>query len=58
MKLNSTTEMMLCSLPGFLHVHPFVPIKQAKGYLQLFKELEHDLCAITGFDKVSLQPNR
>lgn len=57
MKLNSTVEMMPCSMTGFAQVHPFVPLDQAKGYLQLFEELERDLCEITGYDKVSLQPN-
>jgi glycine dehydrogenase len=31
MKLNSTTEMMPCSLDGFANIHPFVPIEQALG---------------------------
>lgn len=49
---------MLCSLPGFTNIHPFVPKDQAKGYSELFEELEKDLCSITGYDRVSLQPNR
>ncbi|CAK9818111.1 Glycine dehydrogenase (decarboxylating), mitochondrial [Anthophora quadrimaculata] len=57
MKLNSTTEMMPCSLRGFTDIHPFVPMEQAKGYQQLFAELEQDLCAITGYDNISFQPN-
>ncbi|XP_034935017.1 glycine dehydrogenase (decarboxylating), mitochondrial [Chelonus insularis] len=57
MKLNSTTEMMPCSLPGFANVHPFAPIEQAQGYQELFKDLEKDLCAITGYDGISFQPN-
>lgn len=58
MKLNSTTEMMPCSLPHFTDIHPFAPQDQALGYNQLFTELEQDLCAITGYDKISFQPNR
>lgn len=57
MKLNSTTEMMPSSLPNFANLHPFVPPDQALGYAQLFKELEQDLCEITGYDRVCLQPN-
>ncbi|EFN88530.1 Glycine dehydrogenase [decarboxylating], mitochondrial [Harpegnathos saltator] len=57
MKLNSTTEMMPCSLKGFTDIHPFAPVEQAKGYQRLFAELEQDLCAITGYDAVSFQPN-
>ncbi|XP_051163333.1 glycine dehydrogenase (decarboxylating), mitochondrial [Leptopilina boulardi] len=57
MKLNSTTEMMPCSLPGFKDIHPFAPADQTNGYRQLFDELEKDLCAITGYDNISFQPN-
>ena len=57
MKLNSTTEMMPCSLPHFIDIHPFVPPEQALGYRHLFEELESDLCEITGYDKISFQPN-
>ncbi|KAG7166820.1 Glycine dehydrogenase (decarboxylating)-like [Homarus americanus] len=57
MKLNSTTEMMPCSFPHFTEIHPFVPPEQALGYRLLFEELENDLCEITGYDKISFQPN-
>ncbi|HEX9829127.1 MAG TPA: aminotransferase class V-fold PLP-dependent enzyme, partial [Bacteroidota bacterium] len=43
--------------PEFSQLHPFVPPEQAEGYAQIFRELEHDLCAITGFAAASLQPN-
>lgn len=57
MKLNSTTEMMPCSFPHFTEIHPFAPPEQALGYRLMFEELEHDLCEITGYDKISFQPN-
>ncbi|OQR78771.1 glycine dehydrogenase-like [Tropilaelaps mercedesae] len=57
MKLNSTTEMMPCSMPEIAHMHPFVPLDQAAGYLEMFEQLEKDLCEITGYDKISFQPN-
>ncbi|ENN70408.1 hypothetical protein YQE_12914, partial [Dendroctonus ponderosae] len=57
MKLNSTTEMMPCSFKHFTDIHPFAPLNQSLGYHQLFAELEKDLCAITGYDKISFQPN-
>jgi glycine dehydrogenase len=57
MKLNSAVEMMPCSIPELSNIHPFVPQDQVEGYLQLFKELEKDLCEVTGFDSISLQPN-
>ncbi|KAJ8931698.1 hypothetical protein NQ314_015345 [Rhamnusium bicolor] len=57
MKLNSTTEMMPCSFKHFTDIHPFAPLDQSLGYHQLFAELEKDLCTITGYDKISFQPN-
>lgn len=57
MKLNSTTEMIPCSYRHFTDIHPFAPPEQAEGYKLLFRELEKDLCEITGYDYVSLQPN-
>jgi len=57
MKLNATTEMIPITWPEFSNVHPFVPLEQTKGYQTLFNQLEKDLCEITGFDRVSLQPN-
>lgn len=58
MKLNSTTEMIPCSFRHFTDIHPFAPKGQISGYLELFRELEMDLCEITGYDRISLQPNR
>ena len=57
MKLNATSEMVPVTWPEFSRVHPFAPLDQAHGYLQLFAELEAWLCEITGYDAVSLQPN-
>ncbi len=57
MKLNAATEMIPLSWKRFAHVHPFAPLEQAQGYLQLFEELEAWLAEITGFAAVSLQPN-
>ncbi len=57
MKLNATSEMFPVSWPEFGRLHPFVPAEQARGYHQLFKDLETWLAEITGFAAVSLQPN-
>lgn len=57
MKLNAASEMFGISWKNFADLHPFVPIEQAKGYQILIKELEKDLCSITGFNAVSVQPN-
>ncbi|MBI2257904.1 MAG: aminomethyl-transferring glycine dehydrogenase [Flavobacteriia bacterium] len=57
MKLNAASEMMPISLPAFANIHPFAPKDQVQGYIQMIEELEKDLCEITGFHSVSLQPN-
>jgi len=57
MKLNAAAELFSLSWPEFGAIHPFVPKEQATGYLELIKNLEKDLCEITGFDAMSFQPN-
>ncbi|EMP33176.1 Glycine dehydrogenase [decarboxylating] [Chelonia mydas] len=57
MKLNSSSELAPITWKEFANIHPFVPLDQAQGYQQLFRELERDLCEITGYDKISFQPN-
>lgn len=57
MKLNATAELMPVSWSEVNGIHPFAPLNQTQGYLQLFKDLEDKLSEITGFDAVSLQPN-
>jgi glycine dehydrogenase len=57
MKLNATTEMLAVSWPEFAHIHPFAPVDQAAGTLEVVEELSRWLCEITGYDEVSLQPN-
>jgi glycine dehydrogenase len=57
MKLNATSEMLPVTWPEFGAMHPFAPADQARGYHTLVHELEQMLCAATGYDAVSLQPN-
>ncbi|MEU8522262.1 aminomethyl-transferring glycine dehydrogenase [Streptomyces sp. NPDC048577] len=57
MKLNATTEMEPVTWPEFGQIHPFAPVEQAQGYLTLITELEERLAEVTGYDKVSIQPN-
>ena len=57
MKLNATAEMLPISWPEFAEIHPFVPPEQAKGYRELIDDLSQKLCAITGYDAISMQPN-
>ena len=57
MKLNATTEMEPITQPGWAGIHPFAPLHQAAGYVDLIRSLEAYLVEITGYDAVSLQPN-
>ena len=57
MKLNAAAEMLPVTWPEFGKLHPFAPLKQARGYQTIFKQLEGWLAEITGFAGVSLQPN-
>jgi glycine dehydrogenase len=57
MKLNAAAEMMPLSWPEVGDVHPFVPKDQSVGYRAMLDELADWLAKITGFAKVSLQPN-
>jgi len=57
MKLNATTEMIPVTWPEFNSLHPFTPLEQAKGYTEIIEKLDKDLSEITGFAKMSMQPN-
>jgi glycine dehydrogenase len=57
MKLNATAEMMPLTWAEWSNIHPFVPLEQAAGYSEMFADLTAKLCAITGYDAFSLQPN-
>jgi len=57
MKLNAASELIPLSRPEFNAIHPFAPENQVQGYLEIINELSADLCTVTGFDAMSLQPN-
>jgi glycine dehydrogenase len=57
MKLNATSEMIPVTWREFAHIHPFAPPEHTQGYRQMIAELERMLCAVTGYEAVSLQPN-
>jgi glycine dehydrogenase len=57
MKLNATSEMIPITWTEFSGIHPYAPIEQAGGYLELIAELESYLAEATGYDRVSIQPN-
>ncbi|MBL4822490.1 MAG: aminomethyl-transferring glycine dehydrogenase [Colwellia sp.] len=57
MKLNATAQMIPISWPEFANMHPFAPQDQAIGYKKMIDELADWLVELTGYDKVSMQPN-
>ncbi len=57
MKLNAAAELLPLTWPEFAHLHPFVPVEQADGYQEIIASLDKDLSEITGFAKMSFQPN-
>ncbi|WP_151523410.1 aminomethyl-transferring glycine dehydrogenase [Serinicoccus kebangsaanensis] len=57
MKLNPTTTMEAVTWPEFGSLHPFAPADQSRGYRELIDQLCGWLEEITGYDRVSLQPN-
>ena len=57
MKLNATAEMEPVTWPEFAGLHPFAPEGDAEGYAELIGSLESWLCAVTGYDAVSVAPN-
>ncbi len=57
MKLNAASEMLGLTWPAFANLHPFVPLEQAEGYAELIAGLDAALSEITGFAKMSFQPN-
>jgi len=57
MKLNAATEMAAVTWPEFSDVHPFSPLDQVTGYLELIADMERWLADLTGYEAVSVQPN-
>lgn len=57
MKLNATTELVPVSWPEINRLHPFAPLNQAAGMIEMIHDLERKLCEITGYSAVFLQPN-
>jgi glycine dehydrogenase len=57
MKLNATTEMEPVTWPEFAGLHPFAPVEDAAGTRRLITELEAWLAEVTGYARVSIQPN-
>ena len=57
MKLNPTAAMEPISYPGFANLHPFVPEADSQGMVAMIDQVCEALVAVTGYDRVSVQPN-
>jgi glycine dehydrogenase len=57
MKLNATSEMIPVTWAEFGDMHPFAPLDQAQGYLEMIGSLTDYLKTVTGFDAICMQPN-
>ena len=57
MKLNAAAELFILSNPNFANIHPYAPVDQTEGYLEMLDNLSQSLCAITGLDEMCLMPN-
>lgn len=56
MKYNPVANETAAALPGFADLHPYQDEATIQGALALLWELERALAAITGVDRVTLQP--
>jgi len=57
MKLNAVSALEPVSWPQFASLHPFAPAPQTTGMRAMIDGLERMLASITGFARVSFQPN-
>lgn len=56
MKHNPRINEKMASLPGFTKIHPLQPDWSVYGACKAMEMLEHGLAAITGMDRITLQP--
>lgn len=56
MKYNPKINEDAARLTGLAAIHPYQPINTVQGALELMYTLQEDLAALTGMDKVTLQP--
>ncbi|MCB1430077.1 MAG: glycine dehydrogenase, partial [Nitratireductor sp.] len=57
MKLNAAAEMIPVTWPEISDIHPFSPPRYLAGYKGMIEDLDRWLSEITGFARVSFQPN-
>src|SRR5699024_6594195 len=56
-KLTAAVEMEPITWPEVASIHPFAPAEKTQGWRTLSARLEDSLTAVTGYDRVSVQPN-
>ncbi|WP_100404779.1 aminomethyl-transferring glycine dehydrogenase subunit GcvPB [Bacillus solitudinis] len=56
MKYNPKINENVARFEGLAHIHPYQPVEQIQGALELLYELQTSLAEITGMDEVTLQP--
>ncbi len=56
MKYNPKVNEQMAALDGFTQIHPLQPVETVQGCLQILKETEDALAAITGMSNFTLQP--
>ena len=56
MKYNPRVNERTASFEGFTQIHPLQPVDTVQGCLQVLKETEDALAAITGMSNFTLQP--
>jgi glycine dehydrogenase subunit 2 len=56
MKYNPKINEDVARIDGLANVHPYQPVKQVQGSLELLHNLQTSLAEITGMDEVTLQP--
>lgn len=57
MKLNAAAELFILSNPQFAFIHPYAPVDQTEGYVEMLDNTAHMLGIITGLPAVSFMPN-
>ncbi|GAE24577.1 glycine dehydrogenase [Halalkalibacter wakoensis JCM 9140] len=56
MKYNPKINEDVARFEGLAHIHPYQPVEQVQGSMELLYELQTSLAEITGMDEVTLQP--
>ena len=56
MKYNPRVNERAARLPGFPSLHPYAPLQDVQGVLELLNLLQEYLCEITGMDAFTLHP--